>query len=129
MPAVSAQEVRAPAAAPRIGHPDLENPSVTGHDREPPHATMTRFPDRGSAISHPGTTGRRHSPRVRLLDGSWRFHWVRDRADRPADFWRPGFDDSAWDTIPVPSNWEIVGYGVPIYTNIIYPFEPDPPAC
>jgi len=49
------------------------------------------------------------------LDGDWRFHWVRRPADRPRDFFEPRYDASDWDTIPVPSNWEIHGYGVPIY--------------
>ncbi len=111
----------------RSQHPDLENPSVTGHNRLPPHATWTKFPDRASAVAAPGTTGRATSAWVQSLNGDWRFHWVRDRADRPTDFWLEGFDDSGWDLIPVPSNWEIVGYGVPIYTNIPYPFDPDPP--
>ena len=113
--------------ADRLPHPDLENPAITGHNREPPHATLTHFPNMASAIANPGTTGRAHSPWVRSLNGAWRFHWVRDREDRPVDFWMEDFDDSGWAQIPVPSNWEIEGYGVPIYTNIPYPFDPDPP--
>jgi beta-galactosidase len=115
------------AAGSRLPHPDLENPAVTGHGREPPHATLVRFPDRAGAVGAPGTTGRRSSPWVRSLNGDWRFHWVRNRADSPAEFWRETYDDSSWELIPVPSNWEIIGYGVPIYTNIPYPFEPEPP--
>jgi len=111
----------------RTAHPDLENPSVTGRNRLPPHATYVPFPDPGSALAAPGTPGRATSPWVRSLNGTWRFRWVRNAADRPKEFWREEFDDSAWDGIPVPSNWEIVGYGVPIYTNIPYPFPPDPP--
>ena len=38
------------------------------------------------------------------------------------NFNKPGFDDSAWGTIPVPSSWECEGYGIPIYTNTTYPF-------
>ena len=67
------------------------------------------------------------SPFVRSMSGTWRFHWVRDPADRPTEFYRADFDDTAWDEIPVPSNWEVLGYGVPIYTNIPYPFEARPP--
>ena len=108
-------------------HSELENPAVNGRNREPPHATWTKFPGREAAIAAPGTTGRATSPWVRSLNGTWRFHWVRNRADRPRDFWRVDFDVSDWDEIPVPSNWEIIGYGVPIYTNVSYPFEPNPP--
>ena len=46
---------------------------------------------------------------------------------RPADFYTANFDDSSWGTIPVPSNWELHGHGVPIYTNIVYPFDKNPP--
>ena len=126
-PGLQAQEPATDSLAARTPHPDLENPAVTGHNRLPPYATMTRFPDSESAVRAPGTTGRATSPWVQSLNGSWRFHWVSNRADRPKDFWRADFDDASWDLIPVPSNWEIIGYGVPIYTNIPYPFDPDPP--
>jgi beta-galactosidase len=52
---------------------------------------------------------------------------VRKPADRPVDFYRTDFDDSAWGDIPVPGNWELNGHGVPIYVNITYPFPKDPP--
>ncbi|MCL7982554.1 MAG: hypothetical protein M8862_08515, partial [marine benthic group bacterium] len=113
--------------AERTPHPELENPAVTGRNREPPHATWTKFPGQGAAIAAPGTTGRATSPWVHSLNGNWRFHWARDRTDRPTEFWSADFDDSGWAEIPVPSNWEIVGYGVPIYTNIPYPFDANPP--
>ncbi|MCL7966225.1 MAG: DUF4981 domain-containing protein [marine benthic group bacterium] len=113
--------------AERTPHPELENPAVTGRNREPPHATWTKFPGQGAAIAAPGTTGRATSPWVHSLNGNWRFHWARDRTDRPTEFWSTDFDDSGWAEIPVPSNWEIVGYGVPIYTNIPYPFDANPP--
>src|SRR5699024_926111 len=48
-------------------------------------------------------------------------------ADRPTGFYHPEWDDTDWDTLPVPSNWEMHGHGTPIYTNIIYPFPADPP--
>ena len=46
---------------------------------------------------------------------------------RPVDFYKPEFDVSSWKDIPVPSNWEMEGYGTPIYTNITYPFKRDYP--
>ena len=70
------------------------------------------------------------------LNGDWRFRWspVAGGLDDAAA--APGFDDVAWDTIPVPSHWVLPGtsakaeegrYGRPIYTNIRYPFPIDPP--
>lgn len=111
------------AAAQEPPHPDLENPAVFERNKEPPRATFTAYADEESALSEVPVA----SPFVRSLNGTWRFRWTRAPADRPADFFRPEFDDSAWDEIPVPSNWEVLGYGVPIYTNVPYPFFPDPP--
>ncbi len=61
------------------------------------------------------------------LNGSWRFSLVSDPAQRPLDFMNPGFDYSAWDSIPVPSNWEMLGYDTPIYCNVEYPHSNTPP--
>lgn len=71
------------------------------------------------------------SPYFRSLNGSWRFKWSKSPDARPTGFEEPGFDDSGWDRIPVPSNWEIEGYPEPIYLNIRYPWigyeTPEPP--
>ena len=60
------------------------------------------------------------------LSGDWKFRWS-PRADAPLDFVEPGLDDSEWATLPVPSHWQLHGYGAPVYTNIRYPFPVDPP--
>ena len=114
---------RAALAQARAGHPDLENPAVFERNKEPARATFYPFADRESAL----TRDPDRSPFVQSLNGNWKFHWVRNPGDRPTDFFRLDFDDAAWDEIPVPSNWELLGYGVPIYTNIPYPFPPAPP--
>ena len=62
-----------------------------------------------------------------LLNGNWKFNWVKQPEDRPKDFYKTSYDVSAWGEIPVPSNWEMQGYGTPIYTNITYPFRNNPP--
>lgn len=71
------------------------------------------------------------SPYYRSLNGSWRFHWAKNPDQRPVGFHSAAFDDSGWDRIPVPSNWEIEGYPEPIYLNIAYPWtgyeQPEPP--
>ena len=48
-------------------------------------------------------------------------YWSERPILRPADFYKTAFDDSSWKTIPVPSNWQLHGYGTPIYTNVEYP--------
>jgi beta-galactosidase len=60
------------------------------------------------------------------LSGSWRFR-LSPRADGDSGFADPGFDDSGWDRLPVPSHWQLHGYGAPAYTNVAYPFPVDPP--
>jgi beta-galactosidase len=57
----------------------------------------------------------------------WSFRWSPDPWTRPVDFYRPDFDASQWSSLKVPSNWQLHGYGVPLYTNIRYPFLKDPP--
>lgn len=102
--------------------PDWENPHVFGINREPARAYYTPFADEVAALKEGSA-----SSLVESLDGKWKFHWVKSPELRPADFYKPEFDVSGWKEIPVPSNWEMQGYGVPIYTNITYPFKRDFP--
>ena len=100
---------------------DWENPQIVGHNKEPAHATLLPFQDATAALAGE----RQGSAFYRSLDGDWRFHWSPNPETSPADFYHVDFDDSTWDTIPVPSNWQMQGYGVPMYTNVQYPFPPD----
>ncbi|MBO5974353.1 MAG: DUF4981 domain-containing protein [Paludibacteraceae bacterium] len=56
------------------------------------------------------------------LDGSWRFHWVRNPDTRPKEFYKPEYSVASWNVVTVPGNWERQGYGVPIYVNQDYEF-------
>lgn len=51
------------------------------------------------------------------LHGQWKFNFVHQPADAPADFFKVGYNDAAWDEIPVPGLWELLGYGDPMYLN------------
>ena len=103
---------------------DWEDPNVIGRNKEAAHATLMPFPDAGGALAGDRTA----SPWFQSLNGPWKFHWSPNPAERPTDFYRPDFDLADWDEIPVPSNWQLQGYGYPIYTNIPYAWgEPDPP--
>src|SRR5690349_4821314 len=97
--------------------PDWENEQVLEINRQPARATFVPYPDVASALSGDA------SPFVMALTGTWRFHWVPEPAKRPKDFYRTNFDDSAWASIEVPSNWEMKGYGTPIYVSSGYPFK------
>jgi beta-galactosidase len=86
---------------------------------EPPAATMALFADEASArAARP-----EQSPFRVLLNGDWKYHWSATPAARVPDFWKTDFNDAAWKTLPVPSNPEVQGYGIPIYTNITYPWK------
>jgi beta-galactosidase len=61
------------------------------------------------------------------LNGDWRFHLSPSVSTAPAGIEQPSFDDSAWSHLPVPSNWQMHGYGKPAYVNVRYPFPVDPP--
>ncbi len=65
------------------------------------------------------------------LNGEWKFNWVKDADQRPTDFYTVDFNDKGWDTMIVPGNWELNGYGDPQYVNIGYAwrndFENNPP--
>lgn len=66
-------------------------------------------------------------PFVKSLSGCWKFHLASGPSCVPLKFYYGDFDDNDWGTVPVPSNWEMHGYGQPIYTNTEYPFPVDPP--
>ncbi len=103
---------------------DWENPQIVHRNREDPHATLSMYPDIKTALDG----DRWSSPFFQSLNGAWKFQWVKKPEERPKDFYDEDFDDSRWKSIPVPSNWQLQGYGIPIYTNSQYPFErTDPP--
>lgn len=103
---------------------DWENPEMFGRNKEPAHSTGIPF----ATIEQALQGDERLSPFYRLLNGKWKFFWVAKPADRPQDFFRPEYDVSRWAEIPVPANWQLYGYDVPIYVNSKYPFVVmDPP--
>lgn len=102
--------------------PEWDNPKIVSIGLEKPHATMMIYPDSRSAR----TGSRDQSPWFQSLNGEWKFQGTLRPADRPIHFYRTDFDDSAWRTIPVPSSWQMHGFDIPIYSNIIYPWPQDP---
>jgi beta-galactosidase len=111
------------AAAARAEAPDWENEQVLHRNTEPPRATAVPFATVGQARHDPAA----HSPFFLPLDGPWKFHWAPAPELRPRDFFQTNFNDSAWTNIDVPANWEMQGYGTPIYLGSGYPFKLDPP--
>jgi beta-galactosidase/beta-glucuronidase len=94
---------------------DWENPQVIGINKEAYHTSLT-LPSRKTEHKE-----------ITSLNGQWKFHWAKDPAHKPVEFYREDFDASGWDEITVPGNWQMQGYGNPHYTNVVYPFPVDPP--
>ena len=102
--------------------PEWDNVPVYKVNVEGPHATMMTYPS--AALAAAGNRAR--SPWFQSLNGAWKFQCSPRPAVRPVDFYRQDFDDTKWRTIPVPSNYQLHGCDIPIYTNIVYPFPMDP---
>ena len=95
---------------------DWENPAVLGINKLPYHATL-QLPSK-----------QKECKEIVSLDGQWLFHWSRKPEERPADFYKEDYDVSQWGKITVPGNWQLQGYGTPIYVNMNYPFAKDRPS-
>ena len=103
---------------------EWEDPKCFAIGKEPAHAAFFGCESREVALG----PGRKGSKRCQSLNGAWRFRWAPSVRDGlVAEHVQPGFDDGAWDLIQVPGNWELQGYGFPIYTNVDYIFEHTPP--
>ncbi|QDU33382.1 Beta-galactosidase [Poriferisphaera corsica] len=102
---------------------DWENEEVIGINKEPARVSSIPFTDHESALRG----DREGSLYFQLLSGAWKFHWVGNPEERPIDFYKMGYDVSDWDEIEVPSNWQLQGYGTPIYVNVRYPFKRERP--
>jgi len=94
---------------------DWENPQVVGINKEKAHTTITL------------PSEKQNNPGIISLNGTWKFQWSPNPETRPVDFFKTDYSFADWDNILVPGNWEMQGFGTPIYTNIKYPFKVDPP--
>lgn len=103
--------------------PDWDRLDVLQRNRLAPRSSRTPFPDIESALSDLPEK----SPYRMSLNGTWKFAYADRPADRPVDFFQESYDASEWRNILVPGNWELQGFGIPIYTDTDYPFPPDPP--
>lgn len=100
-----------------------ENPEIFEINREEMRASYYPFETKALALEN----DRSKSEFIKNLNGIWKFNYVGSASERPLDFYKTSFDVSSWDDIPVPSNWELHGYGYAHYINRGYPFKKDPP--
>ncbi|MCD4772359.1 MAG: DUF4981 domain-containing protein [Bacteroidales bacterium] len=101
---------------------DWEDPSIISRNKEKAHSTAISFNTLEQAIEN----NIQNSPNYKSLNGNWKFNWVKKPALRPRNFFKNNYNDENWKEIPVPSNWELEGYGIPIYVNQPYEFTSDP---
>ncbi|OMP30121.1 glycoside hydrolase family 2 TIM barrel-domain containing protein [Mangrovimonas sp. DI 80] len=96
---------------------EWENPNVIDRNKEEgrAHFVVADAKDSNS------------SSYVKSLNGNWKFNVVKNPEQRSLDFFEPNLNDTSWGNIEVPSNWELQGYDIPIYTNVTYPFPKNPP--
>ena len=94
------------------------------HDWEDNHVLqINREPARAYYIPYGVSKG----DRTLSLNGDWHFRWTKTPDELIKDFYRTDYDVSSWKTLAVPANWEVNGYGTPIYVSAGYPFKIDPP--
>ncbi len=102
---------------------DVTDLRILHRRRERAHAELIPYADEAGAIR-----GRRtESPYFKLLNGTWKFRYASSPLDAPSMFQLPTYDVQDWDDLPVPSNWQLHGYGTPHYSSCPYPFPIDPP--
>lgn len=104
-----------------------EDQTVLGVNKEIAHATYVPYTSVATLkadtdfFATPWVTSK--STLRKSLNGTWKFHYAATPKETPADFYKSGFNASAWDNIPVPSCWAMQGYDTPLYCNANYPFE------
>lgn len=105
------------------GYNHWEDEEVIGINKEGPRATFVPFKNKREALK--GSES--ESSFYLSLNGKWKFSWAKEPALREKDFYKKDYNTANWNEINVPSNWQLEGYGTPIYTNWIYPHAPLPP--
>jgi beta-galactosidase len=102
---------------------EWENPSVFERNKEEARVPFQIYSTEAQAVED----NHQASPYFKSLNGEWKFSIVKTPDKRPLDFYKVSYNDEKWDNITVPSNWEMKGYDIPIYTNYTYPFPKNPP--
>jgi beta-galactosidase len=101
----------------------IENPAVFELNQVEGHTPSVPFPDRDQALAG----NKLKSPYFMSLNGSWKFRYTDVPEKVQADFFLENFNDRKWDTISVPSNWEMKGFADPLFRNVHLPFKANPP--
>jgi len=98
---------------------EWQDPAVNQINRAPMHTNYFAYENESAALKG----CKESSVNFMTLNGTWQFNWVKNSDMRPTDFYKVGYNDKGWGTMPVPGNWELNGYGDPLYVNIGYPWR------
>jgi beta-galactosidase len=101
----------------------LENTKVFELNQVEGHTPLVPYASVSDALKN----NRSAASSVLSLNGTWKFHFADTPEGTPASFFSEKFNDEKWDTIHVPSNWEMQGFGDPLFRNVKTPFPPNPP--
>ncbi len=97
------------------------DPNVFEQNRVKMRSSFIVYPTAAEAIVGSNYS---NASNYRSIEGEWNFLWFNHMTDpRPADFFKVGYDDSAWEKMPVPGLWETNGYGDPVYVNTGYAWD------
>lgn len=99
---------------------EITNPKLVDINKEPARASFFSFTNAQEAIDASNSS---KGSDFLLLNGTWKFNYVENFEERPKEgFYALDFDDTGWSDIQVPGNWEVQGFGYPIYVNTTYEF-------
>jgi beta-galactosidase len=101
----------------------LENTRVFELNQETGHVPLVPYLTVDEALKN----NRSKATGFLSLNGTWKFHFANTPEGTPDKFFADNFNDKRWDTIHVPSNWEMQGFGDPLFRNVETPFPPNPP--
>lgn len=102
-----------------MAQPEWQSQYAIGKNKLAPHAYVWPY----ETVDALRSGNYEQSPYYMSLNGTWKFHWVKNPDRRPKDFYKPSFYTGGWADIEVPGNWERQGYGTAIYVNETYEFD------
>ncbi len=118
---VTGEPAGIPEVAKIYSYAPWEDPTITSINRQPSRTTVYSYTNIEEALK-----GDRTKSRLKMLNGDWDFKFAKNLNEASKDFYKEKI--SGWETIEVPSNIELKGYGIPIYKSAVYPFRPvNPP--
>ncbi|MEN8228200.1 MAG: glycoside hydrolase family 2 TIM barrel-domain containing protein [Bacteroidota bacterium] len=104
-------------------HPDYENPEIFQRNQVFPHTSLMPFENLEQALEG----DRKSSPFHYSLNGTWQFLWAENPEEAPVEFYKSGYDRAGWNEIVVPANWQMEGFGYPLFRNVGLPHPYQPP--